>query len=376
MYDFKLATPDPSQYQYDESSGFYYDASTGLYYDANSQYYYNSDITSYLYWDQESSTYLLAPQTQPETTSTTMTEAKPAVAAAPPATTTPSEAQAPELPKPREEKHDKVKVAKKIVKDMEKWAKQLNQKKDQSGLYAVAAPTPSSKLIVDDVSPVHQQKQHPLQPLSSGYADVGFAILENRDNRPKKEVVAHFGSDSDTEVSEQRPTSIEQDLVNFEQLTCLLCKRAFQSLEILNKHLKLSNLHKENLQKYTASAAASAAKERDTNNGSDSATNSLYRDRAKERRQKWVEGDPPPANKTRERFEKELKKHSSQLQKKANEQLVAQPIGESNLGNRMLQKMGWTEGQGLGRANQGRTNIIEVSGKRSHTFSIRSRTQH
>lgn len=270
-------------------------------------------------------------------------------------------------PKPKEEKHDKVKVAKKIVKDMEKWAKQLNQKKDQSGMYASVAPASPPK-VLDDNSPVHHQKPQPLQPLSSGYADVGFAILENRENRPKKEIAAHFASDSDTETSDKRPISVEKDLVNFEQLTCLLCKRAFQSLEILNKHLKLSNLHKENLQKYTA-------KECDNVNH-DNANNLSYRDRAKERRQKYVEGDPPPVNKTRERFEKELKKHSSQMQKKASEQLATMPIGESNVGNRMLQKMGWTEGQGLGRSNQGRTNIIEVSANRSHTFSVRSRNQH
>lgn len=369
LFSFSSATPDPTKYQYDESSGFYYDATTGLYYDASSQYYYNSEIASYLYWDQESSTYVLAPQSQPESISTTVNEVKPVVAPKVQPTNAANEAPAPEaVSKPKEEKHDKVKVAKKIVKDMEKWAKQLNQKKDQSGLYAVAVQTPPPK-VIDDVSPVHQPK--PLQPLSSGYADVGFAILENRENRTKKEVVAHIASDSDTEASEQRPNSFEQDLVNFEQLTCLLCKRAFQSLDILNKHVKLSNLHKENVQKYMA-----AAKESDKNNANDSASNLSYRDRAKERRQKYVEGDPPPPNKTRERFEKELKKQSSQLQKKASEQLAKQPIGQSNLGNRMLQKMGWTEGQGLGRANQGRTNIIEVSAKRSHTFSVRTRNQH
>lgn len=36
------------------------------------------------------------------------------------------------------------------------------------------------------------------------------------------------------------------------------------------------------------------------------------------------------------------------------------PIGSNNVGNRLLQKMGWSEGQGLGRKNQGRTSIIEV----------------
>lgn len=36
-------------------------------------------------------------------------------------------------------------------------------------------------------------------------------------------------------------------------------------------------------------------------------------------------------------------------------------IRDDNIGNRMLQKMGWHEGQGLGRDNQGRVDIIMVS---------------
>ena len=35
-------------------------------------------------------------------------------------------------------------------------------------------------------------------------------------------------------------------------------------------------------------------------------------------------------------------------------------IGGDNLGNKMLQRMGWKEGLGLGKDNQGRTSIIEV----------------
>lgn len=40
--------------------------------------------------------------------------------------------------------------------------------------------------------------------------------------------------------------------------------------------------------------------------------------------------------------------------------LPQRAIDSSNKGNRMLQKMGWREGTGLGKTNQGRTNIIEV----------------
>ena len=35
-------------------------------------------------------------------------------------------------------------------------------------------------------------------------------------------------------------------------------------------------------------------------------------------------------------------------------------IGSDNVGNRLLQKMGWQEGMGLGKSNQGRTSIIQV----------------
>jgi RNA-binding protein 5/10 len=35
-------------------------------------------------------------------------------------------------------------------------------------------------------------------------------------------------------------------------------------------------------------------------------------------------------------------------------------IGSDNVGNKLLQKMGWQEGMGLGKSNQGRTSIIQV----------------
>lgn len=83
-----------------------------------------------------------------------------------------------------------------------------------------------------------------------------------------------------------------------------------------------------------------------------------YRDRAKERREKYGECDPPPPNRSRERFESELSKMNA---RNAEKTVMEQPINSNNVGSRLLQKMGWSEGQGLGRKNQGRTSIIEVS---------------
>lgn len=370
MSFYILATPDISVYQYDELSGFYYDPSTGLYYDPNSQYYYNSEIAAYLYWDQEKNTYVLA--TQNDTSSTSMAAAydnqnKPAAnqnnAAANTAPASNPIAQndvnaAEKDDKKPDQKHDKVKVAKKIVKDMERWAKQLNQKKEMT--YQPIQQTVKEEEIV-----VSAVRQPPLQRVTSGYADVGFTILENRESRPKSgleagaialnKAMSSYTSDSDNEAPEQKSSpSNSNEMVDYDKLACLLCKRAFQSLDILNKHVKMSNLHKENLQKYNQSQQS-----RSQSDGADNALS--YRDRAKERRLKYGEADPPPPNRSRERFEREMRKQTAQLQKQASSNLAKTPIDGSNVGNRLLQKMGWTEGQGLGRSNQGRTNIIEVS---------------
>lgn len=256
--------------------------------------------------------------------------------------------------KKNDSKQDKVKVAKKIVKDMERWAKQLNQKKDNA-FQPMAMEEPAQQAS-------STSRQQPLQRMANGYADVGFTIMENRENRTKPALetsapkslnkLIPYGSDSDNDADPFTPTSgtglSEKDLIDLGKLTCLLCKRAFQSLDILNKHTKMSNLHKENLQKLNLS------------NQDDAASSQAYRDRAKERRLKYGEVDPPPPNRSRERFEKELRKQTAQLQQKASTNLANVPIDQSNLGNRLLQKMGWSEGQGLGKKNQGRTNIIEV----------------
>ncbi|XP_034668333.1 RNA-binding protein 5-B-like isoform X1 [Drosophila subobscura] len=365
--------PDVSRYQYDETSGYYFDPSTGLYYDAHSQYYYNNETGAYLYWDQRRSTYILA------TPASTQAALKEVLAEA--------EQKDDDSKKEREKdkekekdgnnKHDKVKVAKKIVKDMEKWAKQLNQKKD----YTVVA-TPHPILSGSEMSGPSTSRS-----TQGSYADVGFSILEKKErakltdfmppaaplsgNKLFKAYGGGSESDEDNAAGPARAPAAavggsgssaaadEMDFVDFQKLTCLLCKRAFQSLEILQKHLKMSNLHKENLAKLNQSSGAVAA-EADPDPDSDAGLS--YRDRAKERRLKYGESDPPPPNRSRERFEQEIK--TLQTRQKNNASAAAAlPISSNNVGNRLMQKMGWTEGQGLGRKNQGRTQIIEAEGR-------------
>ena len=98
------------------------------------------------------------------------------------------------------------------------------------------------------------------------------------------------GDDSDDEMDESK-------LVDFSKLMCLLCKRQFNSKETLQKHQQLSDLHKNNLEAMRKTKAnkrnATAALRAGMNMG-DASSQLQYRDRAKERREKFGSTAPPP----------------------------------------------------------------------------------
>lgn len=122
-----------------------------------------------------------------------------------------------------------------------------------------------------------------------------------------------------------------------------MCKRQLGSIEALTKHAKLSALHKQNLD---------ARNKKKSEKANDKI---IYRDRAKERRMKYGDPDAPKPSKLKEKY---LKARDADIPLPTAS--VTEPIGAENVGNRLLQKMGWTEGQGLGKQNQGRTTIIQV----------------
>ena len=179
------ATPDVSSYTYDESSGYYYDAQTTLYYDANSTYYYNSKTGSYCYWSQEHHTYL-------------------------PANSDDNSGKNSEEPdKRKEDRKDKIKTAKKIAKDMEKWAKTLNQRKE-----AARASLPAS-----GPAPATVTAPAPAVSRGGGLEDLAFSMLQKQTGSSAAKPVsmsfsatkpdlgqtsglarlANYGSDSDNE---------------------------------------------------------------------------------------------------------------------------------------------------------------------------------
>ncbi|XP_029007000.1 RNA-binding protein 5 [Betta splendens] len=334
--DVKTAVPDTSTYQYDESSGYYYDPQTGLYYDPNTHYYYNSQTQQYLYWDCEKQTYVPAPADTNASQNETAAGSK--------------------EPKEGKEKKEKPKskTAQQIAKDMERWAKSLNKQKEN---------------FKSSFQPISQEERK-----EAAAADAGFTLFEKKQagtldrlipelsrvheeepalnavNASKCGLVAAYSGDSDPEEAGAEPDGGEggQDkLTDWNKLACLLCRRQFPNKESLIRHQQLSDLHKKNLEVLRRSKMSEAELEELERKE----TELKYRDRAAERREKYGIPEPPAPKK---------KKYSQPTPVINYEQPTKDGLNSDNIGNKMLQAMGWKEGKGLGRHQQGITAPIEA----------------
>ncbi|NWS61212.1 RBM5 protein, partial [Chunga burmeisteri] len=301
----KYAVPDTSTYQYDESSGYYYDPITGLYYDPNSQYYYNALTQQYLYWDGEKETYMPAAEgiTYQQTATTTTT---------------------------KEVKEKKEKPKSKTAQ--QQAAVSLNTVYRET---AALHPASCGLKIKGAVRELSEQTTLP------------FRLLKTWSAGQRRGLVAAYSGDSDNDEDLlERMENEEEKLTDWKKMACLLCRRQFPNKDALIRHQQLSDLHKQNMDIYRRSKLseqeleALELREREMK----------YRDRAAERREKY--GIPePPEPKRKKVYDAGTVNY---------EQPTKDGLDNSNIGNKMLQAMGWREGSGLGRKCQGITAPIEA----------------
>ncbi|NXU55542.1 RBM5 protein, partial [Turnix velox] len=316
----KYAVPDTSTYQYDESSGYYYDPVTGLYYDPNSQYYYNALTQQYLYWDGEKETYMPAAEgaTYQQTATTTTTK----------------------------------EVKEKKEKPKSKTAQQVKTKWGHN--CAKSGFIEQNQHAVVSLNAVHRETAvlHPVpwdlkSSELSQQTTLLFRLQKTWSGGQRRGLVAAYSGDSDNDEDLlERMENEEEKLTDWKKMACLLCRRQFPNKDALIRHQQLSDLHKQNMDIYRRSKLseqeleALELREREMK----------YRDRAAERREKY--GIPePPEPKRKKVYDAGTVNY---------EQPTKDGLDNSNIGNKMLQAMGWREGSGLGRKCQGITAPIEA----------------
>lgn len=177
-------------------------------------------------------------------------------------------------------------VAKKIAKDMEKWAKTLNQRKESA---KVAVQPPAAAAAAAE--PEKRREPEVEAGKSSLHEVLHVANLLQRkefvEKKPVETLVATYGSDSDSDhaADNKKTTASVDSLIDWVKLACLLCKRQFSNKETLVKHQKQSDLHKQNLESWKMQNMPAN-----------------YRDRAKERRQKFGDTETPSTSSQSRRY--------------------------------------------------------------------------
>lgn len=116
---------------------------------------------------------------------------------------------------------------------------------------------------------------------------------------------------------------------------CYLCMRQFQRSADVNRHERLSDLHRNNLKDEAAVNRALFKLEKHKN---DPPPSTEYRDRAKERRQIFGSSRQPKDKKP-----------------KPNDPKKEEPVPTMSKGASLLGKMGWSAGTGLGAQGSGMT---------------------
>lgn len=211
--------------------------------------------------------------------------------------------------------------AKKVMKDLAKW--EAIQKENEAEIEAEQIVLQSKKVVAKSTLDPLPPSKHINESATTGVTP---------------------SSNTHSTFSTQPTPSQATSTATGGQSICLLCRRQFNSPEMLARHEKESKLHAENLAKVQAQQQAAAAKPQ-------------YRDRAEERRELF--GSVPdhiPA-------------------KEVQEEILLTPVAfippppppmpptdlssdSNNVGNNLLKKMGWKDGQGLGRENDGKIETV------------------
>ncbi|XP_038871289.1 RNA-binding protein 5-like [Salvelinus namaycush] len=205
-----------------------------------------------------------------------------------------------------------VKALKQIAKDIERWANRLNKQKE------------SFKSSFQGLGQDRDEDRR-----EAAAANTGFSTFFE-----KKVAWWQFTVGTVTQRRQQtqiRELEVMSGQTDWRKLACLLCLRQFPSEDALLRHQQLQTCRMQNLEIHRRSKLLEAELEELERKDIEL----KYRDRAAERRDRYGVPEPPAPKK---------KKFYQNY-----EQPTKDGLTNDNIGNKMLQAMGWQEGKGQGR---------------------------
>ncbi|KAG2217412.1 hypothetical protein INT45_004870 [Circinella minor] len=190
----------------------------------------------------------------------------------------------------------------------------------------------------DEVEKKRKRTDKEVVPLASKKIHSQLQRWNQKKAELKEESIIEKNEDETTGLDDSNNT-LTMDFGDVKIMACLLCQRKFKTIQDLQRHQQVSELHKKNLQD---SVCVEKAKMKlryiktDAEQAEERLVDQNYRNRAAERRQAYGQPEKPVIP-------------SQQKQK---------PITSDNVGARMLQQMGWRRGEGLGKDAAGIVNPI------------------
>ncbi|KAJ7581017.1 hypothetical protein C8J56DRAFT_254538 [Mycena floridula] len=159
-------------------------------------------------------------------------------------------------------------------------------------------------------------------------------------------------------IAEALPVEEEFEFSDISSTSCLLCARQFKTVDQLKRHNKESDLHKKNFKDANLRDVA-RQKVLAKRTSSDQPR---YRDRASERRVLFNQPDVPMPEKDNGTSKPTKRRADGPPSPPPPPPAPVNPgQDETNVGNKLLKMMGWTEGKGLGTEGEGRVDPIKTA---------------